>query len=139
MRAPVVADALANLRCGAHDRDAVIAHHDALLRVPGFPDAHEPDLLLLGVVQTTQALDLLAIAVTDLAAISERRIERLLNPDLSMGLPAFLTSRPGLESPLSKVVSSTVPEFRIRFLACSLVRNCKKRLGLMPTQRLNRR
>lgn len=46
----------------------------------------------------SQALDLLAIAVADLAAISERRIERLLNPDLSMGLPAFLTRRPGLES-----------------------------------------
>lgn len=46
----------------------------------------------------SQALDLLAIAVTDLAAISERRIERLLNPDLSMGLPAFLAARPGLES-----------------------------------------
>jgi histidine ammonia-lyase len=46
----------------------------------------------------SQALDLLTIAVTDLAAISERRIERLLNPDLSMGLPAFLTARPGLES-----------------------------------------
>jgi len=45
-----------------------------------------------------QALDLLAIACADLAAISERRIERLLNPDLSMGLPAFLTARPGLES-----------------------------------------
>ncbi len=46
----------------------------------------------------SQALDLLTIAVADLAAISERRVERLLNPDLSMGLPAFLTSRPGLES-----------------------------------------
>jgi histidine ammonia-lyase len=46
----------------------------------------------------SQALDLLAIAVADLAAISERRIERLLNPDLSMGLPAFLTAHPGLES-----------------------------------------
>ncbi len=45
-----------------------------------------------------QGLDLLAIAVADLASISERRIERLLNPDLSMGLPAFLTARPGLES-----------------------------------------
>lgn len=45
-----------------------------------------------------QALDLLAIATADLAAISERRIERLLNPDLSMGLPAFLAARPGLES-----------------------------------------
>jgi len=46
----------------------------------------------------SQALDLLAIALADLAAISERRIERLLNPDLSMGLPAFLAGRPGLES-----------------------------------------
>jgi histidine ammonia-lyase len=46
----------------------------------------------------SQALDMLAIAVADLAAISERRIERLLNPDLSMGLPAFLTSHAGLES-----------------------------------------
>ncbi|MHB1193815.1 MAG: histidine ammonia-lyase [Longimicrobiales bacterium] len=48
----------------------------------------------------SQALDFLAIAVADLAAISERRIERLLNPDLSMGLPAFLTERPGLRSGL---------------------------------------
>ncbi|MDE3004492.1 MAG: aromatic amino acid lyase, partial [Gemmatimonadota bacterium] len=46
----------------------------------------------------SQGLDLLAIALADLAAISERRIERLLNPDLSMGLPAFLTARAGLES-----------------------------------------
>ena len=48
----------------------------------------------------SQALDLLTIAAADLAAISERRIERLLNPDLSMGLPAFLTASPGLESGL---------------------------------------
>lgn len=46
----------------------------------------------------SQALDLVAIALADLAAISERRIERLLNPDLSMGLPAFLAASPGLES-----------------------------------------
>jgi histidine ammonia-lyase len=45
----------------------------------------------------SQALDLLCMAVTDLAAISERRIERLINPDLS-GLPAFLAREPGLES-----------------------------------------
>ncbi len=44
-----------------------------------------------------QALDFLSIAVTDLAAISERRTERILNPDLS-GLPAFLTRKPGLRS-----------------------------------------
>lgn len=44
-----------------------------------------------------QALDFLAIALVDLAAISERRIERILNPDLS-GLPAFLARDPGVES-----------------------------------------
>jgi histidine ammonia-lyase len=44
-----------------------------------------------------QALDLLCIAVADLASVSERRLERMLNPDLS-GLPAFLTPRPGLNS-----------------------------------------
>jgi len=46
----------------------------------------------------SQALDFAAIALADLAAISERRVERLLNPDLSQGLPAFLAHRPGLES-----------------------------------------
>ncbi len=43
-----------------------------------------------------QALDFLAIALTTLQAIAERRIERLVNPDLSQGLPAFLTADPGL-------------------------------------------
>jgi len=56
----------------------------------------------------SQALDFLAIAVADLAAISERRIERLLNPDLSMGLPAFLTARPGLCSGLMIVQVTAV-------------------------------
>jgi histidine ammonia-lyase len=45
-----------------------------------------------------QALDVLAIALTTLQAISERRVERLVNPDLSQGLPAFLTTDPGLSS-----------------------------------------
>jgi histidine ammonia-lyase len=45
-----------------------------------------------------QALDFLAIALTTLQALSERRIERLVNPDLSSGLPAFLTADPGLSS-----------------------------------------
>jgi histidine ammonia-lyase len=44
-----------------------------------------------------QVMDLLAMALTDLASISERRIERLVNPDLS-DLPAFLTREPGLNS-----------------------------------------
>jgi histidine ammonia-lyase len=43
------------------------------------------------------ALDFLAIAIAELANISERRIERLVNPMLS-GLPAFLVSDGGLNS-----------------------------------------
>ena len=45
-----------------------------------------------------QALDVLAIALTTLQALAERRVERLVNPDLSQGLPAFLTTDPGLRS-----------------------------------------
>jgi histidine ammonia-lyase len=43
------------------------------------------------------AADLLVIAVTQFATISERRSERLVNPALS-GLPAFLTRHGGLQS-----------------------------------------
>jgi histidine ammonia-lyase len=43
------------------------------------------------------ASDLLAAAAADLSSISERRIENLVNPDLS-GLPGFLTPHPGLNS-----------------------------------------
>ncbi len=44
------------------------------------------------------ALDALAMAAAELASISERRVERLVNPNLSDGLPAFLTSDGGLNS-----------------------------------------
>ena len=44
------------------------------------------------------ALDFLAIAMTNLAVISERRIDRLTNPELNEGLPAFLTRDPGVNS-----------------------------------------
>jgi len=44
------------------------------------------------------ALDVVAIALTTLAGLSERRLERVVNPDLSSGLPAFLAQDPGLES-----------------------------------------
>jgi histidine ammonia-lyase len=44
------------------------------------------------------ALDALAMASSELANISERRVERLVNPNLSDGLPAFLTSDGGLNS-----------------------------------------
>ncbi len=43
------------------------------------------------------ALDYLAMAVSELASISERRVERLVNPDLSC-LPAFLVKDAGINS-----------------------------------------
>jgi histidine ammonia-lyase len=44
------------------------------------------------------AFDYAAIALTDLAGITERRIDRLLNVDINEGLPAFLSPDPGLSS-----------------------------------------
>jgi histidine ammonia-lyase len=44
------------------------------------------------------ALDFLGIALSSLAGISERRIERLVNPALSEGLPPFLAQGAGLNS-----------------------------------------
>ncbi len=43
-------------------------------------------------------LDFLAIATTELGSISERRTDRILDPDRSGGLPAFLAPNPGLNS-----------------------------------------
>jgi histidine ammonia-lyase len=47
--------------------------------------------------------DLLAAASADLASISERRVERLVNPALSGDLPAFLVKDGGLNSGLMMV------------------------------------
>jgi histidine ammonia-lyase len=44
------------------------------------------------------AFDFLGIAVSELANIAERRIERLVNPQLSNGLPPFLSHQSGLNS-----------------------------------------
>lgn len=46
------------------------------------------------------ALDFLGIAAAELADISERRLERMVNPQLSDGLPAFLSACPGVNSGL---------------------------------------
>lgn len=46
------------------------------------------------------AFDYAAIALTDLMSISERRIDRLVNPDINEGLPPFLSSSPGVSSGL---------------------------------------
>jgi histidine ammonia-lyase len=48
------------------------------------------------------AADLLTAAVTDLGSICERRVENLVNPDLS-GLPGFLTPQAGLNSGMMMV------------------------------------
>jgi histidine ammonia-lyase len=67
-----------------------------------FPDERPDGLVLSGGnfhgQPVAQVLDLMAIALADLASISERRIDRLTNPDLSEHLPAFLTREPGLRS-----------------------------------------
>ncbi|WP_420830182.1 histidine ammonia-lyase [Polycladomyces abyssicola] len=58
------------------------------------------------------AADFLAIAMAELANISERRTERMVNPQLS-GLPAFLTNQSGLHSGymiLQYVAASLVSE-----------------------------
>jgi histidine ammonia-lyase len=62
------------------------------------------------------ALDYLSIALCQLAGISERRTERLLNPSLNDGLPAFLASKPGLESGLMMAqvtAAALVAELRV--------------------------
>ncbi|MFL5533892.1 MAG: histidine ammonia-lyase [Gemmatimonadales bacterium] len=70
-----------------------------------------------------QALDILALTLTTLQAIAERRVERLVNPDLSQGLPAFLTSDPGLCSGLMMVqiaAASLVAESRALAMPASI-------------------
>jgi histidine ammonia-lyase len=70
-----------------------------------------------------QALDILALTLTTLQAIAERRVERLVNPDLSQGLPAFLTADPGLCSGLMMVqitAASLVAESRSLAMPASI-------------------
>ena len=63
------------------------------------------------------AADFMAIAVTHLATISERRTERLVNPALS-GLPAFLTTNGGVQSGLMMAhVSSAALTSELKTLA----------------------
>jgi 2-succinyl-5-enolpyruvyl-6-hydroxy-3-cyclohexene-1-carboxylate synthase len=54
---PIIADALANVRFGPHDRSHVIARADALLRVASFAEAQQPDLVLrFGGTPTSKAI-----------------------------------------------------------------------------------
>jgi histidine ammonia-lyase len=56
------------------------------------------------------AFDYAAIVLTDLTSITERRIDRLLNPDINEGLPAFLSPDPGLSSGfmMAQIVSAAL-------------------------------
>ena len=56
------------------------------------------------------AFDYAALALTDLAGITERRIDRLLNPDINEGLPAFLSPDAGLSSGfmMAQIVSAAL-------------------------------
>lgn len=88
----------------ATDNPLVFAEGDAILTGGNFHGAP------LG-----YAFDYAAIVLTDLASISERRLERLVNPDLS-GLPAFLIAEPGLSSGymmLQVMVASLVSESKV--------------------------
>jgi histidine ammonia-lyase len=60
-------------------------------------------------------LDFLAIALTELADVSERRVDRLLDPALNHDLPAFLAEDPGLNSGLMLT----------QYTAAALVSDCK--------------
>ncbi len=44
------------------------------------------------------AFDFAAIVLTDLMSISERRLDRMITPEMSEGLPPFLTANPGTGS-----------------------------------------
>ncbi|MBE7544259.1 MAG: histidine ammonia-lyase [Bryobacteraceae bacterium] len=62
------------------------------------------------------AFDYAALALCSLAGISERRVDRLVNPALNEGLPPFLAQNPGLESGLMMLqvtAASLVAELRV--------------------------
>jgi histidine ammonia-lyase len=85
----------------AVDNPLVFARPAQTMRGMGSPDLAEGDILSGGNFHgepVAFALDFLAIAISALAGISERRLERMVNPALSEGLPPFLASGAGLNS-----------------------------------------
>jgi histidine ammonia-lyase len=62
------------------------------------------------------ACDLLAIVIADVASMSERRIDRLLDASRSQGLPPFLAHEPGVDSGL--MIG--------QYTAAALVAECKR-------------
>lgn len=62
----------------------------------------EEDIVLTGAnfqgSPVSLPMDMIGIAVTMVSVLSERRLNRILNPALSVGLPPFLAEKPGLYS-----------------------------------------
>jgi histidine ammonia-lyase len=68
---------------------------------PGGPASTEGEILSGGNFHGAPlalALDSAAIAMTTLMGIGERRVDRLVNPDINEGLPPFLSRTPGVSS-----------------------------------------
>ena len=96
-----VRDTLEHCREGLRDRNQLRRRQSAGLRQESAATDGEGDVLSGGNFHGEPlafALDFLAIALAALAGISERRIERLVNPSLNEGLPPFLASGAGLNS-----------------------------------------
>jgi 2-succinyl-5-enolpyruvyl-6-hydroxy-3-cyclohexene-1-carboxylate synthase len=70
---PVLADALSNVRFGPHDRSAVIARADALVRASGFAAEHAPDVVLrFGGTPTSRAiLEWIAVGGAEQIAVDD--------------------------------------------------------------------
>jgi len=106
---PIVQDAY-SLRCAPQVAGAVrdtLAHAEAVAERELASIIDNPVLLPDGRVESNgnfhgapvgYVLDFLAVAIADLASMSERRTDRLLDPARSHGLPPFLASDPGVDS-----------------------------------------
>ncbi|MDQ4038300.1 MAG: histidine ammonia-lyase [Actinomycetota bacterium] len=106
---PIVQDAY-SLRCAPQVAGAVrdtLAHAEAVADRELASIIDNPVLLPDGRVESNgnfhgapvgYVLDFLAVAIADLASMSERRTDRLLDPARSHGLPPFLAADPGVDS-----------------------------------------
>ncbi len=106
---PIVQDAY-SLRCAPQVAGAVrdtVTHAETVAERELASVIDNPVLLPDGRVESNgnfhgapigYVLDFLAVAVADLASISERRTDRLLDPARSHGLPPFLAGDPGVDS-----------------------------------------
>jgi len=108
---PIVQDAY-SLRCAPQVAGAVrdtLAHAESVAERELASAIDNPVLMPNGRVESNgnfhgaplgYVLDFLAVGVADLASISERRTDRLLDPARSHGLPPFLAADPGVDSGL---------------------------------------